>query len=588
MKYVHIGETKIPLDDYATSGTAILGIRDSGKTYGAKGIAEQLIDHGIPPIIFDPIGRWRYLKIAGDDHDRPKGYKIVVAGGESPDLPLTPQSAPEIVRAAIRENIPLVLDLYSRQLSKADWRRIVQSCFRTLLYENKGVRHIFLEEAAEFAPQKIMDGETYAEVEKLVRMGGNVSLGITLINQRSQELNKAVLELCDNLVLMKQRGAHAIDSVQKWLDRLSPDEAAEIAKSLPKMGQGDAWVMTPRTEIPKLTRTDPIRSFHPSRRKPELSDRAAAKRTTDTEDFVTRLSGVLQKVIEEGKANDPRELQKQVADLKRQLQKPVTVPQLDLSEVNKKIIEAFDRGHKHGVEYADALYRRRIKIASDGLDKAISGLAISIDATSVPNYAKTVVYGKGEPLTTNNALIIGTAPSETKLVRIRSQKAAERMFGEPQDIGKGGKRRLMIALAQYPEGLARRRLCMLADMSATSGTTANYLSELRQQGYITGEGEGPYIATHEGIEAVGEFEPLPSGHDLVEYWKQKLGASGKRRIFEAIVHAYPEWVHAEDIGESALISHASGTFANYMSELATLNLIDRNKGEARLSEDFFK
>ena len=143
------------------------------------------------------IGVWRYLKVAGAGAHG-KGFKVV-AGGREPDLPLTPTSAPEIVRAAIRENIPLIIDLYDEKLSKADWRRIVQKCFRTLLYENHGLRHIFLEETAEYAPQKVFDGETYAEVEKLVRMGGNKSLGITLINQRAQEVNKAVLDLCEIL-----------------------------------------------------------------------------------------------------------------------------------------------------------------------------------------------------------------------------------------------------------------------------------------------------------------------------------------------------------------------------------------------------
>jgi len=150
MKHISIGDVRIPFDDYVTQGTAV----------------------------FDAIGVWRYLKVAADD-PRGRAYKVVVAGGQQPDLPLTQQSAPQIIRAAIKENIPLVVDLYDTKLSKADWRRIVQDCFRILLYENKGLRHIFLEEAAEYAPQKVMDGQTFAEVEKLVRMGGNASLGIT-------------------------------------------------------------------------------------------------------------------------------------------------------------------------------------------------------------------------------------------------------------------------------------------------------------------------------------------------------------------------------------------------------------------------
>jgi ATP-dependent exoDNAse (exonuclease V) alpha subunit len=69
---------------------------------------------------------------------------------------------------------------------------------RLLLYENKpyGLRHLFLEEAAEFVPQRIGpdQGYVYAEIEKLARMGGNASLGYTLVNQRAEEVNNEVLK----------------------------------------------------------------------------------------------------------------------------------------------------------------------------------------------------------------------------------------------------------------------------------------------------------------------------------------------------------------------------------------------------------
>jgi polynucleotide 5'-kinase involved in rRNA processing len=38
----------IPFVEFASQGNAILGIRDSGKTYTATWLAERLLDHGIP------------------------------------------------------------------------------------------------------------------------------------------------------------------------------------------------------------------------------------------------------------------------------------------------------------------------------------------------------------------------------------------------------------------------------------------------------------------------------------------------------------------------------------------------------------
>jgi DNA helicase HerA-like ATPase len=68
--------------EYASQGNAILGIRDSGKSYTATYIAERLLDARIPFIAFDPIGIWRYLKVGKNG----PGYPVVVAGGESGDV----------------------------------------------------------------------------------------------------------------------------------------------------------------------------------------------------------------------------------------------------------------------------------------------------------------------------------------------------------------------------------------------------------------------------------------------------------------------------------------------------------------------
>ena len=252
MAEINLGKVKIAASDYAAQGNAILGIRESGKTYTATYLAEQLLDAGIPFIAFDPIGVWKYLRVPG----KGQGYPVVVAGGRNGDLALSPESAPEIVRAAMRENIPLVIDLYDINLSKADWRSIVEQSIRLLLYENGdyGLRHVFIEEAAEFVPQQVgpEQGKVYAEIEKLARMGGNQLVGYTLINQRAEQINKAVLELCDGMFLHRQRGRNSIQALHKWLDVMDATETKEIIKSLPKLPNGQCWVWKQGLEEPVL------------------------------------------------------------------------------------------------------------------------------------------------------------------------------------------------------------------------------------------------------------------------------------------------------------------------------------------------
>lgn len=43
MRSIEIGSVSMPLSDFVVSRNAILGITKSGKTYTAKGVAEQLL-----------------------------------------------------------------------------------------------------------------------------------------------------------------------------------------------------------------------------------------------------------------------------------------------------------------------------------------------------------------------------------------------------------------------------------------------------------------------------------------------------------------------------------------------------------------
>lgn len=279
--------------EYASRANAILGIRDSGKTYTGTLIAEQLMDAGIPIFAFDPIGRWRFLKVNGAG----KGYPVVVAGGAAPDLPLTPENAPELVRAAMRSGVSVVLDLYSIGLSKSDWRKIVRASIETILYEGDGMglRHVFLEEAAEFIPQHVRDGNTYAAVEKLARMGGNVGVGVTLINQRAEEVNKAVLELCDNLLLHRQRGKNSLLSLRKWLDAGNVKPPKEITDSLADLPTGKCWAWFKDVGRPVKIKVATKRSFDPNRRAMSAAPGkiAASAGTVDVSAFVARMKAAL-------------------------------------------------------------------------------------------------------------------------------------------------------------------------------------------------------------------------------------------------------------------------------------------------------
>lgn len=297
--FFDFGQLSIDVAAYGSQGSAVLGIRDSGKTYTATLLAEKLHGAGVPFVAFDPVGVWRYLRVPGPQFaPMPgKGIPVVVAGGVDGDIPLDPGTAADIVEAAMAHGISLVIDLFSIELTKADWRRIVRDSVRTLLHSNRrhGLRHIFIEEAAEFIPQKVTDGLVYAEVEKLARMGGNAGLGYTLINQRAEEVNKAVLELCDNLFLHRQKGRNSLTALGKWLDVGNVSIRKEIVSSMATLPTGQCWAWLAGTPEPVLVKVPKKQSMHPDRRMTRggLGDATIQARAVDVGQFVATLKALL-------------------------------------------------------------------------------------------------------------------------------------------------------------------------------------------------------------------------------------------------------------------------------------------------------
>lgn len=294
----------IPAEDYASQGNAILGIRDSGKTYDATKIAEQLLENGIPIVAIDPVGVWRFLKVGKGDHP---GYPIIVAGGQDPDIELIPkndekgftllrQRVRDIMEVSINENIPLVIDLYAMDISKNQWKIVVEEAVRYLMYNNKGkgLRHVFIEEATEFAPQMIPPGQgvLFNEVEKLARMGRNASLGVTFITQRAEQLNKSVLELCALTFLHKQNGKNSLKSIAEWFKISGIEEAKDVTEKLPTLSQGECFVVGALGQPnPQLIKVNEKVTVHPNPKQPELYSKSIPR---DVSSIVEKLNKSLE------------------------------------------------------------------------------------------------------------------------------------------------------------------------------------------------------------------------------------------------------------------------------------------------------
>lgn len=593
-KFIRIGSVEIPLLDYVISGNAILGIRDSGKTVTAKGIAEQMLDAGIPWIVFDAVGKWQWLKVARNGAGG-KAYKIVVVGGRNPDLPLNTHSVGEVIRAAIKENIPLVIDLYDPKLSKGDWRKIVQESIRIIHYENEGLRHVFLEEAAEYVPQRVNDFVTYGEVEKFVRMGGNASVGVTIINQRSQEVNKAVLDLCHNLVLGCQVGSKAIEAVEKWVDRLSPEIAERVTTSLPHLKPGEAWVWTKgNPDQPYRIQAPMCRSYHPDRRNPDVQSLPKSD-AANPDQFVAKLKDALPKIAEELKANDPAELKRTIAELKRTVQKlEQKAPVVQQAEA--KEVPVFTKSNEAAID----------KLASkfDALrELQLKHQQILEERFKVVSEAKQLVESlKLKPFFKFSGADFAKPGQPSISVRFPLKQARDRVMPErtaPVSVDgvniNSVQQRILDAIAwfdsigtQNPTGL---QVGAVALIDSTGGYFSNMVGPLCTGGLVN-RGNGRMSLTDAGrkvAQVPDSISTMADYHDMLrERVKRARNAGGPTvKILDCIICRKGQHISVEEIGREVGIDHTGGYFSNMIGPLSTLGLIERSRGYVMPTEVLF-
>jgi hypothetical protein len=108
---------------------------------------------------------------------------------------------------------------------------------------------------------------------------------------------------------------------------------------------------------------------------------------------------------------------------------------------------------------------------------------------------------------------------------------------------------------------------------------------MRSSGWLDG-GPGDFRLTQTGLAALGSYEPLPQGRDLLEYWLRDLGNSGAARILRALAESYPKSMTRAELGEAAVLSDRSGSFDTYLSRLRSLELVV-GRGELTASEELF-
>jgi hypothetical protein len=156
----------------------------------------------------------------------------------------------------------------------------------------------------------------------------------------------------------------------------------------------------------------------------------------------------------------------------------------------------------------------------------------------------------------------------------------------PSEVKGGAKRKIMVALAQYPDGLTRDRIAALTGLKQSGGHFGNTIGELRKAGHLEDLSAGALRATPAGIAAVGHFDPLPTGAHLIAYWQARLGDGVVGKVFDVVARSYPSAVSRDVLAQAVGATASGGHFGNCLGELRKKGLITGST-ELRASDDLY-
>ncbi len=289
MNNLNLGSIKIPINA-ATKTFAILAKRGAGKTYTGAVMAEEFAKNNIPFVVIDPIDVWWGLRL--DENGKDRGLPVVVFGVQHEDIRLDREMGRKIAQAVVRDNVSCVINTFG--LPKAAQRHLLAEFADELLNINDTPRHIFIEEAHEYLPQRVFGGlgVVFNAVSNLVVMGRNRGIGVTLINQRAATINKDVLTQIDTLLAFQNTSPQDRKALQDWVEYHSADgDFKKFMDSLPSLPKGEGWIWSPEFmgifERIKIRKRE---TFHPDREK--LGDKFVMPDLDqmDIQDFISKFT----------------------------------------------------------------------------------------------------------------------------------------------------------------------------------------------------------------------------------------------------------------------------------------------------------
>lgn len=544
----------LPLDA-VTRAFGVFGQRGTGKSTTVAVIVEQACKNGGRAVVLDPTGVWYGLTREGTG----PGIAGVVLGGEHADVALEAKAGALVAEFVIGTDYPLVV-LDMKLLRKHERQHFAREFLEALYHDNRDPLLVVFDEAAQFAPQQAREGGEVplllGAVEDLVKLGRSRGLGAVMIEQRIATLNANVREQIETLVAHRLVGPLDRKALREWIAAQGePEREAEALALIPKLQAGHALVWSPsflkffgQIAVHNATTFD-------SRATPEVGKRRRAL-TARAPVNLEALRSRMAETIERAKADDPKELRKQLAAKDAEIAK--------------------------------------LKKAAESAKPTVERVEVPLLSKEDREALAEVSYRLEGVLARSRAVVIPPPPWETKAApRVAPAQAADvrsthaKRTAPPKGDASlsGGERKLLTALAQYePNARTVTQVAVLTGYANGGSTLRNILGAMRSRGFVVGGREALTI-TGVGLNALGEYKPMPAGDALLQHWYAQLDRA-QRAVLEVVAAAHPGAVTKEQIAEATGYELDGSTMRNALGRLRTLELIS-GRGELTASESLF-
>jgi hypothetical protein len=218
----------------------MLATTGSGKSYGAGDFLEEYHKENFPYVMLD---------VAGAHWGVAEKYRVFLLGGTK-GQDIEPDEGMELAVKIVKESLnQVIIDM---SLWNDDEIQTFTAQFLKELRAQHKVhrmpRHVFIEEAEVVCPQVNFDKskDSLKECNAIMKRGRSVGLGVTLISQRPQDVNKRALSQCLASFILHLELAKDLDVIREMLKNESKEKRQDLIKYVEKAQKGDCLLYSPQ------------------------------------------------------------------------------------------------------------------------------------------------------------------------------------------------------------------------------------------------------------------------------------------------------------------------------------------------------